>query len=151
VTIRKAKVSRVEVRVLRTSPRLRYSTADATRVVETVFRGERHRSAFVSLVFTTSRFIHGVNRRFLKHDHPTDVITFPLRDSEGTPDEIYVNLDYARSQARQFGVTVRDEVRRLIVHGCLHLLGYDDHRPSDRKRMKEREDRYVGTLAQKTF
>jgi probable rRNA maturation factor len=127
-------------------PSLRFPAAEARRCVRTVHRGERATGGAVAIVFTTSRYIHRVNRTYLRHDRPTDVIAFPLRDEAGTEDEIYVNLDYARAQAREYGVSFREETRRLIVHGCLHLLGYRDKNAADRRRMRAREDRYLDLL-----
>jgi probable rRNA maturation factor len=126
--------------------RLRVPAKEVQTVVACVVRGERKRQAAVSVIFTDSRFIHRINRQFLRHDRPTDVIAFPLRDGAGTEDEIYVNLDYARRQAREFGVSMMEETRRLIIHGCLHLLGYRDHRRAERRTMREREERYLEAL-----
>ena len=119
---------------------------EVREVVTRVFRRERKPSCAVAVIFTDSRFIRRINRRFLRHDRPTDVIAFRMRDDAETEDEVYVNLDLARRQAREYGVTFREEVRRLIIHGCLHLNGYRDHRPADRRRMREREDRYLMLL-----
>jgi probable rRNA maturation factor len=60
--------------------------------------------------------------------------------------EVYVNLDRARMQAREYGVGFADEVCRLVVHGTLHLFGYDDGTVARERHMKRREDRYVGVL-----
>jgi rRNA maturation RNase YbeY len=84
-------------------------------------------SGQVSIVLVNNRRIHALNRQFLNHDRPTDVISFPLDVSEpGQPrllGEVYVSRDQARVQAREYGVGYHDEVKRLILHGILHLLG----------------------------
>lgn len=93
-----------------------------------------------------SRFIRSINRRYLGHDWVTDVLAFPLSEGRAIEGEIYVNLDRARMQARQYKVSTTDETRRLIVHGLLHLAGYDDGTASKRRRMTARENDYVERL-----
>ncbi len=101
------------------------------------------------MVFVGSRFIRNINKQFLGHDAVTDVISFVL-DGEGGPDgEIYVNLDRAKRQAREYGVRYTDEVRRLVVHGVLHLVGYDDATEQQRQTMQRREDRYLRAFTSK--
>ena len=91
--------------------------------------------------------IRDLNRRFLKRDHPTDVLAFPLGDGgEGIWGEVYVSEDRAREQAARYGVSFREELARLVVHGVLHLMGYDDKDEGSRKVMREREDHYLVLL-----
>lgn len=108
-----------------------------------VLEGERIRRAAVSVIFVDSRTIRRINRRFLLHDAVTDVIAFSLEDHPLLEGEIYVNLDRARLQARERRLSVRNEVVRLVVHGVLHLTGYDDRRPRAAARMQVRQESYV--------
>ena len=96
-----------------------------------------------------------LNETHLQHEGPTDVITFdylekpnqvsrPLTVLHG---EIFVCFDEAVSQARRFRTTWPDELVRYIIHGLLHLRGYDDQRPADRRRMKREEDRLLKEIA----
>ncbi len=74
-------------------------------------------------------------------------MSFPLEERGPVEGEIYVNLDKAARQARTYRVSLANETARLVIHGTLHLLGYDDLRAGPAKRMKQREDLYVGLLA----
>jgi len=104
-------------------------------------------SAFsLSVVFVSSRFIRMINREYLSHDDVTDVVSFPLGSGPGPEGEIYVNLDRAASQARTYKVPVRTETRRLIIHGLLHLLGYDDATDRSKRAMTLRENEYLHQL-----
>jgi len=89
-----------------------------------------------------------MNRRFLDHDYVTDVISFPLGEEHepGAQAEIYVNLDRAKSQAREYRVSFADETRRLLIHGTLHLMGYSDDTPRQKARMTRREDFHLSRL-----
>jgi probable rRNA maturation factor len=100
-----------------------------------------------------------VNWQFLRHQGSTDVITFDYAEAHpagqppfaGTPPalygELYICLDTAMAQAQQFGTTGQSELVRYVVHGVLHLLGYDDLQPDLRRKMKRVENRLVRRLA----
>ncbi len=124
---------------------LRFPHKETFRTVRRVVTGENKRVS-VSIVFTDDRFIKNMNKRYLKHDRVTDVISFPLGDEAGVNGEVYVNLDQAKRQAREYGVTFREEVRRLVIHGTLHLLGYRDSSASLKSKMRRREDFYLKKL-----
>lgn len=133
-------------------PFLRFPKRETLRAVQSVLQCESVSSCQVSIVFVGSRFIRGINRRFLRHDYITDVIAFPLGegDGKGREGEIYVNLDRAKSQARDYGITFVQETRRLIIHGVLHLLGYTDSSPRKKARMTRCEDALLARLSAST-
>ena len=95
-----------------------------------------------------------VNWQFLQHEGSTDVITFDhaeattsLKDASRIHGELFICVDDAIAQAKQFGSTWQSEVVRYVVHGVLHLLGYDDLQPELRRVMKREENRLVRRLA----
>jgi probable rRNA maturation factor len=130
-------------------PSLRFPTRETYRAIHSVLHHESVRLFQVSVVFVGSRFIRQVNRRFLRHDYVTDVIAFPLGDGADTAHEgeIYVNLDRAKSQAREYGVSFVEETRRLLIHGTLHLLGYRDSNVRRKAQMTKREDLLLHRLS----
>ncbi|MGH7582303.1 MAG: rRNA maturation RNase YbeY [Gemmatimonadales bacterium] len=113
-----------------------------------VLRGER-RKAEVAVVFVGRQAMRRINAAWLHHDWPTDVVTFPLeRRGAGSAGDIYICRQVAARHAREHHVPVRQELLRLIVHGTLHLLGWD-HPESDaraRSPMWRRQERYVTEL-----
>jgi probable rRNA maturation factor len=130
-------------------PSLRFPKRETFRVIQSVLKDETARSLRLSVVFVGSRTIRRINREFLGHDYITDVIAFPLggQDEPGAQAEIYVNLDRARSQARDYHVPFTEETRRLLIHGTLHLLGYSDASPRLKARMTRREDFHLSRLS----
>ncbi|MBL7998861.1 MAG: rRNA maturation RNase YbeY [Candidatus Kapabacteria bacterium] len=122
---------------LRRIPRAKMLSA-----VERALRGERSRRATVSVVILDDPEIHRMNKQYLNHDYPTDVITFSMSD-DSVDGEIYIGAGVAVSQAAEYGVTVSAELQRLAVHGTLHLLGYDDNTPDLRKTMNDLETSYI--------
>jgi probable rRNA maturation factor len=135
--------------VANSHPSLRFPKRETFRAIKSVLEYESVRSFQVSVVFVGSRFIRRINRRYLQHDYVTDVIAFPLGEGKGTPleGEMYVNLDQARSQARDYRVPFAEEIRRLLIHGTLHLLGYTDSTSRKKEQMTQREDLLLARLA----
>jgi rRNA maturation RNase YbeY len=116
------------------------------RCVRMVLRGEGCREGEVSVVCISDGVSRRLNRRYLRHDYATDVLCFPLGEGRIIEGEIYVNLDRARVQARRYAVSRVHELARLVVHGTLHLLGYDDRVTVQQQRMRRQEDRYLARL-----
>jgi len=133
----------VRVQVFNAHPRRRVQKRCVDRYVRRVLKTEGKRGAQVSVVFVDSPYSRRINRRFLGRDHVTDVISFSLGNGMNLEGEIYVNLDRARHQARAFAVSEANEIGRLVIHGALHLVGYDDKRSATARRMKVREDEHV--------
>lgn len=102
----------------------------------------------LSVTFVRSRTIHTINRDYRGIDRPTDVISFAIRDDmefemvEGMNDlgDIFINIDYARKQAKQYGHSYRREIAFLFTHGMLHCLGYDHMKEEDEKVMFALQD-----------
>jgi probable rRNA maturation factor len=109
-------------------------------------------AADVSVAFVDNATIRRLNKRFLAHDYPTDVITFPLSaDGEPLGGEVVISVEYAVGQAARYANPVELEIGLYLVHGLLHLCGYDDAAPDDAARMRRRQEellrRFVGRRA----
>lgn len=113
-----------------------------------VLRGEQ-RSGQVDVILTTDSSLRRLNREFRGKDKTTDVLSFPwsdegsLVDPEGYLGEIYISLEQVERQAPRFGATPGEELERVLVHGLLHLCGYDHLTPSERRIMREKENLYL--------
>jgi len=129
-------------------PFLRFPKELVPRVFRCVYTGEgRSTLPAMSIVFTDAQKIRALNRKYLQHQYDTDIITFDLGDESGEEAELYINLDAARRQAAEYGVTFRDETQRLLIHGALHLLGYHDGTTDEQTAIHDREDRYLSMLS----
>ena len=108
----------------------------------------------LSVTFVRSRTIHTINRDYRGIDRPTDVISFAIRDDmefemvEGMNDlgDIFINIDYARKQAKQYGHSYTREIAFLFTHGMLHCLGYDHMNPEDEKVMFALQDEILDPI-----
>ncbi|OGC93793.1 MAG: rRNA maturation RNase YbeY [candidate division Zixibacteria bacterium RBG_16_53_22] len=109
-------------------------------------RGERAGGNDIDIVYCRDREITALNREFKGRNETTDVLAFNLSDggSDNYLGEIYVNLQMARRQARLFRVSYSQEVKRLTIHGVLHLLGFRDDTKASRARMWACQENYLG-------
>jgi probable rRNA maturation factor len=118
----------------------------------------RIRNANLGVILVAAPEMARINRQFLQHHGSTDVITFdyseisnlgprPFDPGLQLHGELFVCLDEAVLQARRFRTTWQAELVRYLIHGTLHLLGYDDRRAADRRTMKREEDRLLRLLA----
>jgi probable rRNA maturation factor len=129
--------------------RLPVSQALVRRVVQTVLRSER-RDALISVTFLGRDSMRRLNAEHKGHDRPTDVLTFALTDPTGRiVGDVYICPMVAREEAKGRGISLREELIRLIVHGTLHALGRDHPEGPERTRsaMWRRQERYVEALA----
>jgi probable rRNA maturation factor len=114
----------------------------------TVLEGEGIRAAKVTLAFLDNSAIHALNKRHLDHDEPTDVITFPYSapQAKKLEGDIAIGAEVAKQQAAERGHPVNTELILYVIHGCLHLCGYDDRTSRDAKQMRRKEREYLAKL-----
>lgn len=104
-------------------------------------------SCRVSLAVVDDPAIHQLNRQFLQHDYPTDVLSFLLdRTPELLEGEVVVSADTAATQAARYGWEVADELLLYVVHGVLHLVGFDDQTDAARAAMRAAESTFLERL-----
>ena len=115
-------------------------------LIRNVLQEEKVQARELSIVFVDNKYIKKLNKRYLNHNALTDVMAFRLGGTQQIEGEVYVNLDRAKSQAKDYGVSFANEVGRLVVHGILHLVGYEDRTQAQRRSMKKKEDRYLQQL-----
>ena len=112
-------------------------------IEEYVQRVVGKRDTRMSVVFVDSRYCKSINKTYLNHNYVTDVISFAIEKTPVLEGEIYVNLDRAKQQAQEYGVSFANEVARLVIHGALHLIGYEDGTEKKRKAMYADQERIV--------
>jgi len=103
-------------------------------------------SAEISIAIVDSARMHDLNRQYLEHDYPTDVLSFVLEfdeDEQSLDGEIIVSADYAAAEAVRYGWSLDDELLLYVLHGCLHLVGHDDTTPEGQQAMREAETRHL--------
>jgi probable rRNA maturation factor len=106
-------------------------------------------SGKINVVLVDSETIHQYNVDFLQHDYPTDVISFPSEDRRGEgylEGEILACTEVAKDRSAEFGWSAEEELMLYVVHGMLHLVGFDDVKPEQQAVMQEQERNFLATL-----
>lgn len=112
--------------------------------VRTVLKDAGIDDGEISIAIVDDAEMHALNRKYLDHDYPTDVLSFVLEEEEGRLDgEIIASSDYATREAKIYKWTTEDEILLYIIHGSLHLAGYDDREPASKQKMREAERYYL--------
>lgn len=101
----------------------------------------------VNIIFCNDPSILEINQQFLGHDYYTDIITFDYCEGNTVSGELYISVDTVEANAQEYNETFRNEMHRVIIHGILHLLGYDDHSEDDIAQMREQEDLALDDLS----
>jgi probable rRNA maturation factor len=109
-----------------------------------VFRKEKKSLAELNIVFCDDDYLLTLNKRFLRHNYYTDILSFPL-STPGRPlvAEMYISTDRVRDNAGNLQESFQEELHRVIFHGILHFLGFKDKSAADINRMRAMEDRYL--------
>ena len=112
-----------------------------------IFQEEGVPLEILSYVFCTDDYVLKLNQHYLHHETYTDILTFPL-SSPGDPiaAEIYISIERVKENALRLKNAFKAELMRVMVHGILHLCGYADHTPREKRAMRAREDRYLALL-----
>lgn len=98
----------------------------------------------LNYIFTSDNILVQLNTEYLRHFTLTDIITFDLAEKEGElTGDIYISLDRAKENAKEFKVTLTNELNRLMVHGVLHLMGYKDKTAVEKEAMRAKEEFYL--------
>ena len=104
----------------------------------------------INIIFCSDNYILDVNMRYLQHDYFTDIITFDYCQKNILSGDLFISIDSVRENAVYYGTEFSDELNRVMVHGILHLIGYDDHSEEEISQMRAKENYYL-ELKKKLF
>ena len=114
-----------------------------SRWLKFVAESEAKRLGDIAIIFCSDNYILDVNIKYLQHDYYTDIITFDYCEGNRMSGDLFISIDSVRENADFYGVEFPDELNRVIVHGLLHLMGYDDHTEEDIAVMRAKENYYL--------
>jgi len=135
----------MRVRSVVTGPELDLPKRSLALLARRVAEGERQ-PLNLQIIFTGDTVLRDLNHRYRHKDRTTDVLSFHIPGVPGLEPEggeIYISLPQARRQARRFRHSLEAELKRLVVHGTLHLLGFDHQRAAEARLMQARERHYL--------
>ena len=111
-----------------------------------VAESEIRRIGNISIIFCSDNYILDINRKYLEHDYFTDIITFDYCEGDRLSGDLFISVDSVRENAVEYKTDFRDELNRVMVHGILHLIGYDAHTDEDIAVMRSKENYYLSLL-----
>jgi probable rRNA maturation factor len=115
--------------------------------IQQAIEEEGYELARIDFIFCSDEFLLEVNRAHLDHDFYTDILTFPL-NSNPIIAEIYISVDRTMENATSYSKSFEDELQRVMIHGILHLCGYDDHDETDVAMIRRKEEYYLKKLVE---
>lgn len=112
--------------------------------IQSILKKEKTKAQFINIIFCSDEFLLNINKQYLYHDYPTDIITFEIsRDLNGITAEIYISVDSVTRNSIDYQSTKKNELHRVIFHGILHLCGYKDKTKEEIALMRSKEDKYL--------
>lgn len=116
------------------------------RLVAEILNTENRTAGEINFIITTDEKLKSINVEFLEHNYFTDVITFNYNDDRIVNGEIYISIDTIRHNSAEYGETIQSELSRVMIHGVLHLVGYDDKSDQEKIVMRQKEDFWLKNL-----
>jgi rRNA maturation RNase YbeY len=114
------------------------------KIADTIFRNEKILFEKINIILEDDEYLRSLKNQYFSQNFYTDVIAFNLADSGHPIDgEIYISLPRIIDNANEYNSNLNDEFKRIIIHGLLHLVGYDDQTSSDKKHMTDLENQYI--------
>ena len=109
-----------------------------------VIKEEDKELGCVNFIYCSDEYLLGLNKSYLKHNSLTDVITFNFSENKKTIEgDVYISIERVQENSKAFSETFKSELLRTMVHGVLHLIGYDDKKKNDKKLMVEKENYFL--------
>lgn len=118
------------------------------KIVTEIIREKGFSTGDINIIISSDNEIRAINKEFLKHDYYTDVITFPYYNGHTVNGEIYISGDTVKINSRDYKAGFQNEMKRVIIHGSLHLTGLNDSTDDERAFMKGEEDRWLSKLGE---
>ncbi|MFH1005748.1 MAG: rRNA maturation RNase YbeY [Bacteroidota bacterium] len=124
------------------------------KIILSVIQKEKKKVGNIDFIFCNDKFLSSLNKKYLKHNTFTDIITFDYtspfiahlhkkKNKEKISSDIFISIPQVKENSKKFKVTFENELNRVMIHGILHLCGYKDKIPGKKKEMKKRENYYL--------
>ena len=123
---------------------LKINKNSVKRNIKSLISNEFKKSGNISVILCSDSYLLEINKQFLKHNYYTDIITFNYCEGDVVSGDLYISTDRVKENADNFASTFIEELYRVIFHGILHLLGYNDKTKEEQVEMRKKENFYLG-------
>jgi len=134
------------INIYNESGRKRLPLKKAREIINLILEDNKISNSTINLIYCDDEYIHSINKLYLNHDYPTDIITFTI-ENDPYLCEMYISADTALNNSKEYNVTLNNELLRLAAHGALHIVGFDDNDELTRNNMKTKEDYYLQKIS----
>ena len=131
------------IAVINLLPRFKFPHIAAKNSLRRVFDHFHYKVENINIVFMGDSDITHINVQYLSHKYSTDVISFRLNEGKKVDAELYIGVEEVRRNALYFKTSFYEEITRVIIHGSLHLIGFEDDTDEKRNKMREWEDFFL--------
>lgn len=118
----------------------------ASKQIKQLIEAENKETGDISVIFCSDEYLLKMNKTHLNHDYYTDIITFNYVDENLISGDLFISIDRVKENAVKFEVSFYEELYRVILHGILHLVGYNDKTDDEKKVMREKENYYLSKI-----
>lgn len=100
----------------------------------------------ICFIFCSDKYLQKLNKQFLKHDELTDVITFDYSTKTGISGDVFISIERVKENSSTYNVRLQEELARVMIHGVLHLMGYNDKTEKEKKIIRKLENEYLKSI-----
>ncbi len=111
--------------------------------VKSIITSNNHKVGDINFIFCSNNYILDINNKYLSHNYFTDIITFNNNEFDSISGDIFISIETVESNAVEYGVSFSDELKRVMIHGILHLLGYDDASDDEKLIIRTKESEAI--------
>tara|TARA_B100000575_G_scaffold137390_1_gene109600 strand:- start:50 stop:466 length:417 start_codon:yes stop_codon:yes gene_type:complete len=112
------------------------------KIADFIFE-EKRVAKEINFIFCNDDYLQKINEKYLQHTDLTDVITFDYSQEKNLTGDVYISVERVKENASKFNTTFKSEIARVMIHGILHLIGYDDKSKIEKKGMREMENKFL--------
>ena len=138
-------MSKIEIYFEDTKP-IKLKKSNLKNYIKYLIHNELKKAGNISIVLCSDNYLLEMNKKYLEHDYFTDIITFDYSEKGKLAGDIFISIERVKENAESYNTTFDAELGRVMAHGVLHLSGYKDKTPPDKKLMKSKEDFYLAAF-----
>jgi len=138
-------VSKIEIFYEDIQP-LKLQKSHLKKYIKTLISSEIKNAGEISIIICSDKYLLDINIEYLKHNYYTDIITFNYVEGSNISGDLFISIDRVKENSIEFNTSLIKELYRVVFHGLLHLIGYNDKTNDEKRIMREKEDLYLGEV-----